>query len=298
VNPETVLVTGASGFVGSAVCKYLLARGYRVRGFVRKTSRWEYPADGPLERAVGDMQDPASLEAAAAGVAWVAHLAGAKSDERDSDRTNVEGASNLIEACRKQQVKFIINVSTQSAKLQRKGTYALTKEAADQVFSTSGFPVTTLRSSLVYGDLTGGVFASLIKFSRLPVIPVMGSGTSPHWPIHVEDLARAIEIAAQRPSTRGQLYELGGPDRANVNELLDAMVRAQGLKRMKLHVPIWAGLAAARVFSVLPRPPFTRSNVLGSNEDVVMDVQRFFRDFDFTPRPLQQGLGELFQRRT
>jgi hypothetical protein len=51
----------------------------------------------------------------------------------------------------------------------------------------------------------------------------------------------------------------------------------------------------AQVFSILPRPPFTRSNVLGSNEHVSMDVGRFFRDFELTPRPLAQGLGELFE---
>jgi nucleoside-diphosphate-sugar epimerase len=192
-------------------------------------------------------------------------------------------------------VGFIINVSTQSAKLKRKGTYARTKDAADRIFHASHFPVTTLRSSLVYGTLTGGAFGSLIKFSKLPLIPVMGAGTSHHWPIHVNDLAHAIEIAALRPDTRGEIYELGGPDKANVNELLDAILRAQGLKRAKLHIPIWAGLFAARVFSMLPRPPFTRSNVLGSNEDVAMDVERFFRDFEFTPRPLEQGLNELFE---
>jgi nucleoside-diphosphate-sugar epimerase len=122
----------------------------------------------------------------------------------------------------------------------------------------------------------------------------MGAGTSPHWPIHVDDLCRAIEIAARQTTTRGQIYEVGGPDQASVNQLLDAITAVQGIKRAKLHIPIWAGLLAARVFSILPRPPFTRSNVLGSNEDVAMDVERFFRDFGFTPRRLQQGLNELF----
>ncbi len=290
---QSVLVTGASGFIGRALCGYLRGRGYRVRALTRASSSWA--EDGDIERVIGDMQDLASLKAATTGVDWVAHLAAAKSDEADSDKTNVLGAKNLIEACRANGVGFIVNVSTQSAKLQKKGTYAATKHQADETFHGSGFPVTTLRSSLVYGDLTGGVFASLVKFAKCPVIPVMGSGSAPHWPIHLEDLCRAIEVAALRPSTRGEVYEVGGPDQASTNQLLDLIAARLGRRGVKLHLPIWLGLLMAKVFSILPRPPFTRSNVLGSNEHVSMNVERFFRDFELRPRPLAQGLEELFE---
>jgi NADH dehydrogenase len=291
--PQKVLITGASGFIGQALCRYLHSKGYQVRALTRASSAWMEPKG--IERVVGDMQDLESLRAATAGVDWVAHLAAAKSDEADSDKTNVLGARNLVDACRSNGVGFIVNVSTQSAKLQLKGRYALTKHEADEAFRGSGFPVTTLRSSLVYGDLTGGVFGSLVKFAQWPVVPVMGAGTAPHWPIHVEDLGRAIEIAALRPKTRGQIYEVGGPDRASTNQLLDYISERSGRRSTRLHVPIWLGLLLAKVFSILPRPPFTRSNVLGSNEHVSMDVERFFRDFEFTPRPLAQGLKQLFE---
>ncbi len=291
--PKKVLITGASGFIGRALCVYLRGRGYAVRALTRASSSWT-DLDG-VERVIGDMQDLESLKAATSGVDWVAHLAAAKSDEADSDKTNVLGARNLLDACRASGVGFIVNVSTQSAKLQRKGTYALTKHAADETFRESGFPVTTLRSSLVYGDLTGGVFASLVKFAKLPIIPVMGAGTAPHWPIHVEDLGRAIEIAAMRPSTRGEIYEVGGADQASTNRLLDMISERLGRRSFKLHIPVALGLFMAKVFSILPRPPFTRSNVLGSNEHVTMDVARFIHDFEFTPRPLTQGLKELFE---
>ncbi len=291
-----MLVTGAAGFIGRFVCLYLLEKGYRVRALTRGRSRWPFAAHPALTRVIGDMQDAASLSAAAAGVDWVVNLAAAKSDEPDSEATNVEGARNLIQACRAGGVGFIVHVSTQSAKLKRKGTYALTKEAADRVCLESGFPVTILRSSLVYGDAVSGAFGSLVKFARLPVIPVMGPGTAPHWPIHADDLAHAIEIAALRPQTRGQTYDVGGTDRATTNELLDLIGQTQGRPRPKVHIPLAIGLLAARVFSVLPKPPFTRSNVLGSNEQVSMDVERFVREFGFTPRKLADGLNDVLRR--
>lgn len=294
MTPPTVLVTGASGFIGRVVCAHLLGKGYRIRAFVRKTSRWEMPAHPLLEKAAGDMRDAASLKRASAGADWAVHLAAAKADEPDSAQTNVEGAKNLIAACRACGVKFIINISTQAVKLRQKGTYALTKEAADRVFESSGFPYTTLRPSLVYGDFAGGIFASLVRYSRFPVVPVLGPGTAPHWPIHVEDLARAIETAALRPSARGRTYDAGGPDKADLNGLLRNILQRQGRRRVFVHVPVWLGFLLARLFSVLPHPPFTRSNVLGSNEHVDMDVNSFFRDLGFTPRTLAQGLDELF----
>lgn len=291
-----VLVTGAAGFIGRFACPYLLEKGYRIRALTRGRGPWPFASHPALTRVIGDMQDAASLDAAAAGADWVVNLAAAKSDEPDSEATNVEGARNLVQACRRGGVGFIVHLSTQSAKLTRKGTYALTKEAADRAFLESGFPVTILRSSLVYGDAVSGAFGSLVKFAKLPVIPVMGPGTAPHWPIHADDLAQAIEIAARRPQTRGQIYDVGGTDRVTTNELLDSIGRIQGRSRPKVHIPLALGLLAARVFSVLPRPPFTRSNVLGSNEHVSMDVDRFVREFGFTPRRLADGLNDVLHR--
>jgi len=294
MTDETVLVTGASGFVGRATCAYLLQKNYRVRALVRKTSRWTIPDHANLEVSVGDMKDAASLERATVGVRWVAHLAAAKSDESHSRLTNVDGAKHLVSACRKNGVEFIINISTQSTKVQGKGIYGMTKEAADEVFHASGVPVTTLRSSLVYGNRDEGLFSSLIKFSRLPLVPVIGPGTAPHWPIHVEDLARAIEMASRKPVTRGQIYEVGGPESTSLDELIRECIQRQGLRRRIVHIPMRLGLLVARVLSVFPHPPFTRSNVLGGNVAVSMDVERFFHDFDFTPRRFKQGLDDLF----
>jgi NADH dehydrogenase len=285
-SSELVLVTGASGFIGKTVVPYLLKQGYRVRAFIRPTSSWPFASHPHLEKAMGDMQDPASLSRALMGVHWVVHLAAAKSDEPDSELTNIGGAQNLIQACRANHVRFIINLSTQSAKLKNKGTYARTKEVADRIFHESDLSVTTLRSSLVYGRPISGAFGKLVQYSELPIVPVIGPGTAPMWPIHVEDLAHALYLAAIKPQTRGQIYEVGGPDRISLNELLDLILKWRGRHRPKWHIPVWAGLILASLFSLLPKPPFSRSNVLGTNEEIPMDVERFFQDFGFVPRRL------------
>jgi uncharacterized protein YbjT (DUF2867 family) len=291
--PQAVLVTGASGFVGRSVVRHLLDRGFRVRALVRPQSQWPFDEHEKLERVLGDVRDPGSLQRACRSVDWVAHLAAAKSDEPYSEETNVGGARHLAEACHKNRVGLIVNVSTQSAKLHRKGIYGRTKEEADRILHGSGVPVTTLRVSVVYGDLYSGVFGSLVRYSRLPVVPVLGPGTTLFRPIHRDDLAAAVEIAALRPATRGKLYDVGGPDEVSLNEIIDAVLAHLGRRRWKLHIPLPLGLALARMLAVLPRPPISVSNVLGSNEDVAMDVDTFFREFDFVPRSFEQGLAEV-----
>ena len=123
------------------------------------------------------MRDECSLRQAVAQVAVVVHLAAAKSDEPDSEDVNVRGAERLMKVCQAAGCDRIINISTQSAEIARKGIYARTKSAAEKIFHNSDLQVTTLRPSVVYGEEESGVFGTVLKFvRRLPVVPVLGDG--------------------------------------------------------------------------------------------------------------------------
>ncbi len=291
---QTVLVTGATGFIGQAVVRLLLQEGYRVRALVCPSRIWPFPFHPALQRVDGDMRDRASLQVAADKVDWIAHLAAAKSDERDSWEVNVEGAKHLIDTAREAGVAFLINVSTQSAKLSCRGVYGNTKSEADALLQTSGVPTTTLRVSVVHGDVPAGIIGSIIRSSRLPFIPVFGDGTARFSPIHRDDLAHIVLLAAKRPETRGKTYDVGGPEPLSFNELIRAVVAKQGKRRPLLRFPVAIGLWLARMLSFLHHPPFTESNVLGGAEDVPMDLQMAFREFGYVPRPFSQSIEGLF----
>ena len=164
---DLILVTGASGFIGQAVVEALLRSGHHVRTLTRSVdpSAATHPL---LERATGDVRDLPSLERAMAGVRAVVHLAAMKNDEPESGEVNIGGAKNLIEACRIAGVKRIVNVSTQSAKLTKAGVYGRSTAEADRLFHASSIPTVTLRSSLVYGDASSGVFGTIVRYSALP----------------------------------------------------------------------------------------------------------------------------------
>lgn len=289
-----ILVTGSTGFIGQAVVPLLLERGHAVTALLRRSGRNPFPEHPGLRLAYGDMTNLQSLQEAMADANAVVHLAAAKSDEPESERINVGGARNLAAAAKHRGIRRIVNVSTQSARLRRKGLYGETKDRADAVLAGCGLPVTTLRASLVYGDASSGVFGSLVRFSALPAIPVFGNGKARFRPLHRDDLALTILAALERETMQGRTYDAGGPDALAFDDLLRLILRAQGKRRPIVHLPIALGLAAARVAAFLPHPPVTRSNVLGGAEDLSMDVRTFFRDSGVVPRSLAEGLREIF----
>jgi predicted dehydrogenase/nucleoside-diphosphate-sugar epimerase len=292
---DLVLVTGAAGFIGRDLIEYLLERGYRVRAFVRSGRARDLAASDRLAVAGGDLRDLEALTRALAGAKAVAHLGARKSDEPDSAEVNVGGAVKLVLACRAQGVRRVVNVSTQSAKLDRRGAYGATKLEAERVLHASGLDVTTLRPSVVYGPDITGVFARMRDFTRrLPVVPVIGDGRWPSRPIHVRDVSRAIVACLERDTTIGAIYDWGGPEVVTMDELLDAIGGTLGLRRRKVHIPAPVGLAAARLLTrLLPRSPVTLSNVLGSTQDTHCDPTPAVAALGVTPMRLVEGLDRM-----
>lgn len=289
---RSVLISGATGFIGRAVTIRFLSAGWRVRGLLRPDSTWPFTEHPRLERVVGDMRDEASLERACKGMDGVCHLAAAKADEAWSAQTNVEGARHLRSAAEKSGMAFIINISTQSARLTRRGVYARTKAEADAILSSASVPVTTLYPSLVCGGKGSGACETLWRSSKLPVIPIFGGGNAVYYPLHRNDLAEFIVRVAETRAMWGNVYDACGPEAITLVQLVRQMASQRGRSPLFLHVPLPLGLLAARLLSFLPRPPFTASNVLGGAESVALDSSPLYRDAAFTPRPLAELLSE------
>ncbi len=290
-----ILVTGATGFIGRHVTSYLLEKGHSVRALVRTTNAALKPRDG-LSLAKGNMKDYQSLLEATRDIYAVIHLAAAKSDEKDSYATNVIGMENLVRACEANNVELIINVSTASTKISKKGLYAKTKRDAEVLLQNSPIHSVILRPSIVYGDLKNGIFGSLVKFASLPLVPIIGSGETTFRPIHVDDLAQTIEIAILNSKIWGKSYDVGGPDEITLN----ALVKKIALKILQkdslklIHVPTSLGIFLARTLSLFfNKPPITASNILGSTQSAFLDVFTYFKDFNFLPRRLELGLREM-----
>lgn len=291
-----VLVTGASGFIGTALTPALLAAGHRPRLLLRRPG----PSAAAVDVVPGDLTDAASLRAAVEGMDAVVHLgaatSGGRMDPAVAYRVNVGGATALIHACREAACRRVLVFSTQHVHLPRPGLYGRTKRIADHLFAGSGLDVTILRPSLVYGPGARGVFVKLAGLVRgLPVIPVIGRGAWHLRPLYLPDLIAIIRDALAHPELAGRTYDVGGPDRVTYDEFLAAICAAMGRRCRRVHLPIPVSFALAAVLErVLPNPPLTTENVHGATLEAPCDLHPLLHDFHPTLTPLATGLERTF----
>jgi nucleoside-diphosphate-sugar epimerase len=290
---KRVLVTGGTGFIGSALVPRLVQAGYIPRLLVRSSP---LPAPGPpVEVVVGDVTDVEILRLALADATAVIHMAAATSagrlDPAVAYRVNVGVASALVEACRQTGARLIV-LSTQHVYLPAPGLYGRTKRMADRIFLESGLPVTILRPSLVYGPGSRGVFVRLATLVRkLPVIPVIGPGQWRMRPLFLDDLVEIILGVLARPELAGRTYDVGGPDLVTYDEFLSAICAAIGRRCRTLHLPLDVSFALAWTLErILPTPPLTTDNVRGAVRDAHCDPRAVERDLRPHLTPLTEGL--------
>lgn len=291
-SPTVIAVTGACGFIGRAVVHRLLDAGYNVRALVRSDALWPFCDHPHLVRCTGDMTEAESLRHLMRSADGVVHLAARKIDEDDSESVNVGGAKNLVRVCEEESTRWIINISSQSAKLHHAGVYGTSKRQADAVFQASKIPVTTLMLSLVYGPGRSGVFGTLVRLASLPLTPIIGRGDMQFRPIHVEDVAKIIQLCIEIPETRGFTYDNGGDDNVSLRTFLQTIKKILGVSSPIISLPTGFLLFIAKILSLLPHPPITVSNIRGAMENITMDITPFHKVTGFTPRTLDQGLKE------
>jgi nucleoside-diphosphate-sugar epimerase len=286
-----ILVTGAGGFIGRYVVWHLLDHGMQVRGMVHSSN--PFNPSPCLEVVQANVRDLAAVANAVTEARAVVHLAAAKADERDSHAINVLGARNVITACRQAGCRRIINISTQSTKIARRGLYGRTKLEADELFHASGLDVTTLLLSIVYSDVPEGIFGTMLRaVKHWPFIPMFGDGTWVSAPLHVDDIAHAVAACLATDKTIGRTYDLAGPDFVTFDELLHIMGESVGRMPPLVHIPFGLSMLIARIgAALLPHPPVTVSNVLGSNQPTSIDMVPARNDFGFAPRPVREGMA-------
>jgi nucleoside-diphosphate-sugar epimerase len=249
-------VTGASGFVGHAVCAELLTRGHEVTALVRR------PGSEPAGTTAvqGDLAhaDPLSRALEAAAPECVIHLAAEIATQRDLakiEEVNVHGTSRLLGACEAAASARVIFMSTvvtgdaggavldERSELPVQTTYGRSKQRGEQLVGESGLPSVILRPSHVYGP--GGWYASeLVKRLRAPGrLVVIGSGANWWDVVHVQDVATACVDAAER-APDGAVYHVADDEPITQYDFVALTAQALGVGKPR-RVPLWLASLAS-----------------------------------------------------
>ncbi len=289
-----ILVTGATGFIGTRVVNLLRGEGRQVRCLVRDPS-----PDDALDRlgcevVRGDVTEPASLVAAVSGCDAVIHLVSIiRGRAGDFERVMSGGTAALVEAAAAAHVRRFVLMSALgvSAETRDLVPYYRAKWAMEQTVKTSGIEHVILRPSFVFGPGGGaiGELARVVRYS--PVTPIVGSGTQRIQPIDVDDVADAAVRALDLPEAANRTFELAGPEVVTWNELWERLAAAMGKRRGRVHVPSALVRVPAALLERLPKAPITRDQLtMLESGDNVCDPSEAVRTFGLVLTPLDEQL--------
>ena len=262
---KKILVLGGTGFVGRHLCQELARRQCRVTVPTRNASRAQ-PARPPpgLELVPADVHDEATLARLVPGhdavVNLVAILHGSPSG---FERVHVELVKKVSRACADAGVARLVHVSALGASKDAPSMYQRSKAAGEAVLQESGLDWTVLRPSVIFGE--GDQF--LTVFARLqavlPIMPLAGADTL-FQPVWVGDVVDAIARCLQQGDTAGRTYELCGPERYSLRELVQLAGRLSGHARPVLSLPTVLGQLQAFLMEMAPGPTLMSRDNLDS----------------------------------
>ena len=306
----TVLVTGASGFIGRHVCAGLIKAGHPVRGLVRQVPVRKNRVDGVDYVRGVDVTEAITLTPEMfAGADAIIHLVGIIQENprkgQTFQRVHVEGTRNVIdEALRANFDGRFVYMSAIGSSMNSPSVYSQTKYQAERIVIGSKLPYTIFRPSLVIG--ADGEFVAQMKDLVLhgglpgnapfPVIPVPGSGFNLFQPIWVDDLVDCVVECLGRGDTINQVYEVGGATQLSFNELIKGFARSLGKpKKPLLHAPIPLLYAAATVMEkILPKPPVTRDQLKNLGLDNITTSLAVKETFNINPQTFDQMLTKIY----
>jgi dihydroflavonol-4-reductase len=315
----TVLLTGASGFVGSAVARALRNAGFPVRALVRAGSPTAHLSDLGLDYVRGDLREPASLRAAFAGVRHLFHVAADyrlwARDPAELARTNVEGTRALMQEAMRAGVERVVYTSSVATLVARPdgtssdetmpldeasaiGVYKRSKVAAERVVEemvARGLPAVIVNPSTPIGPRdvkptpTGRIILEAAA-GRMPSFVDTGLNM-----VHVDDVAAGHLLAFERGRI-GERYILGGQN-ATLAEILGVVASEVGRAPPRIKIPRNAVVPLAYVTEAIAQitgkePMLTRDGLKMSKNKMFFSSAKAERELGYRTRPYAQGIRD------
>ncbi len=250
IEPNSVLLTGASGYVGGRLLPLLEARGLQVRCLARRPENLKHRIGPCTEVVGGDVLDASSLVDTFVGVDtayYLVHSMGSSGSFEEQDRL---AAGNFAAAAKNAGIKRIIYLGGLGEDSKQLSPHLRSRHEVGEILRESGCQVIEFRASIVIGS--GSLSFELVRalVQRLPLM------ICPKWvsvlaqPIAIEDLLEYLIAGLDWNGDASRIFEIGGPDQVSYGEIMREYARQRGLRRWFISVPVltprlsslWLGL--------------------------------------------------------
>ncbi len=272
-NPQRILVTGATGYVGGRLVPRLLEAGFAVRCLARDPGRLEgRPWRGRVEVVAGDATVPATLGPALAGIDVAYYLIHSLGTGEEFARRDREAAAAFGAAARAAGVRRIVYLGGLGDPETALSHHLRSRQETGAALGEAGVPVTELRAGVVVGS--GSLSFEMIRYlaERVPVM------ICPRWvftrtqPIAIRNVLDYLVAALEHPESAGRTIEIGGADVVTYGEMMTGYAAERGLRRWLLPVPVLTPrLSSFWVHLVTPIPAaIARPLIDGLKNEVVV----------------------------
>jgi nucleoside-diphosphate-sugar epimerase len=316
---ERVFVTGGSGFLGGALIRELVERGFAARALARSATARAIVSGLGAEPVPGDLDDLTAMKAGMAGCKFVFHSAAYAKDHgprAEFFRANVQGTDNVIASARAAGVERLVHVSTEAVLADGRaivradeerpiaerpvGLYPLTKGIAERhvrAATSAGFDAVVVRPRFIWGRGDTTLLPAMVKAVHDGRWRWIDGGHYLTSTCHVANAVEGLLCAAER-GVRGGVYFLTDGPPVEFRSFVGELLLAAGADPGKKELPRWLARLIATLTSFLPNPPITRTALALVAQEVTVNDARARRELNYLgKKSIQEGLSELRAQR-